>query len=84
MSLRSGSKICHFELGIFKLKVNISYHEIFFCRNIKILSNHYNMSNFLHQEPEQIFYYYYFGNFFQHAKKITQFLRCCKYQGGKI
>jgi hypothetical protein len=25
-----------------------------------------------------------FGNFFQHMKKISQFLDFCKYQGGKI
>ena len=32
--------------------------------------------------PAQLFYF--FGQFFSTCEKITQFLRCCQYQGGKI
>jgi len=33
---------------------------------------------------DRVFIFFFFWQFFSTGEKITQFLRCCKYQGGKI
>jgi hypothetical protein len=73
MSLRSGSKICHFELGIFKLKVNISYHEIFFVGTLRFCQITITCLIFFIKSRSKFFIIIILAIFFNMRKKLPNF-----------